>query len=542
MGAVKAKNKKPLVWGSGSMSKIFKFSPILKDNVHLVTPDWNDAARPLILSVRGPLTRLQVMRDMKQVPMAIGDPGTMFYHLYPRHIFSSVPPIHEICLILHYIDQKRSGEFPKNMHRVDITAPFMDFIKELVKCRRIVATTLHGVITAHSYRIPTLPIRIGEAVAGHSFKFDDYFRGGGLYLHQHILDLPKPKSLTLQQYITRAEEFPIVDPTSLLERQLSSFPLVDSNPFSSKYKYVAHGADEAPLMKLPDNVDSIVHMFTPPPPNPLDTVSSIIAEGKETSVVQKYQGSARLAVVIGTGRSGTNWLGSTIASHPQVVGGKEREPEFTIAKKIGALEEYTKWNRLIATYVKRLEEADAAKANWYVDKGHPLIWAAEKLAKEFPSIVFFGIDRCIFSIVSSCMDHIGVRKWFEDERLLTKRTSPFLGKNEKNSERFNSAPLYVQCAWRAVSHRNEYDRLQTVLKPSQFVRINYQDLQEDYTGQLQHLASKLDISDVGWKAVPPKIAAVDKWRKALSPAQINEIVSELKKDGLFRDEFIDECK
>jgi hypothetical protein len=234
-------SKHTVVWGSGAISAEGHFprdSLVSQDTSGLIsaTPLW-DSGSPLVLATRGPLSRLVTMKEVTQIPLSIGDPVLLFGALFPRHSLTSEPPKHRVCLVLHYIDDKFDKMFPTDMHRLNIKAPVIDFITSMVACRRVVSSTLHGVITAHAYGIPCLPIRLAEAVFGHSFKFDDHFRSGGHYLPIPVLDLEKKTIPSLLELIEATEEnFPQVLPEPLQTRQLYSFPLSDASVFPVNFQ------------------------------------------------------------------------------------------------------------------------------------------------------------------------------------------------------------------------------------------------------------------------------------------------------------------
>ena len=64
---------------------------------------------------------------------------------------------HEICLVLHYIDNTRKilSHIPQFFHIMNIGKAHVErFIDELVTCGKVISTSLHGIIATHSYGIP----------------------------------------------------------------------------------------------------------------------------------------------------------------------------------------------------------------------------------------------------------------------------------------------------------------------------------------------------------------------------------------------------
>ena len=227
-----------VIWGSGNLNS--DFTLLLADTDEFVGTPLVTESAVFFLGVRGPLTRLQTMMQARQIPPVIGDPALLLGTLFPRETLSSTAPVHDLCLILHYADKKWDQKFPKTMHRVDIEAPFLDFLKRLMTCRRVVSSSLHGVIVAHAYNIPALPVRLGNAVAGHNFKFHDHFRSGGNYELEAIADWEKSGIPDVDKMTKMASEaFPIVDAAQMVPRQLATYPAMDTSLHSHViFKYL----------------------------------------------------------------------------------------------------------------------------------------------------------------------------------------------------------------------------------------------------------------------------------------------------------------
>lgn len=116
-----------------------------------------------VRAVRGPLTATLTQR---QVPTC--DPGSLVPQLYKR---SRVR--HNIGVVRHYVD-KRS--YPWADITIDATWPVEEVIAAIGSCRRIASSSLHGLIVAAAWDIPTLRLHHHE-VAGGNFKWSDWFTG-----------------------------------------------------------------------------------------------------------------------------------------------------------------------------------------------------------------------------------------------------------------------------------------------------------------------------------------------------------------------------
>lgn len=56
----------------------------------------------------------------------------------------------------------------------------IEVIREIAKCRRILSSSLHGLIVADSLGIPNMHIVFGDRLLGDGYKFDDYYSAYGI--------------------------------------------------------------------------------------------------------------------------------------------------------------------------------------------------------------------------------------------------------------------------------------------------------------------------------------------------------------------------
>jgi len=177
-----------LVWGSGIMRE---------------TDEFPQAKACKFLAVRGNLTRGILERYRANVPQVYGDPALLLPLMY-----SPTPLItHEVGIIPHFVDEKmltsRVGDRlakGRSWKQINICQDYENFVNEVLTCKYIISSSLHGLIIAEAYGIPVEWVVLSDKVLGQGFKFRDYLSGTGR----------RPQG---------PGPFPILDPAILKDRQ-----------------------------------------------------------------------------------------------------------------------------------------------------------------------------------------------------------------------------------------------------------------------------------------------------------------------------------
>lgn len=165
-------NNQSINWGPGVMHY---FKEIERDQ--------------LTLAVRGPYT-IRRMKELNiissDIPM--GDPGI----LLPKFYHPQIKPTYRLGLIPHYDDyntlvQTIADAFQcshddvlskleqQGIKIINIQNQVEPFIDDILTCQHIVSSSLHGVIAAVVYGIPTRWLRLGNRLYGDDVKFFDFF-------------------------------------------------------------------------------------------------------------------------------------------------------------------------------------------------------------------------------------------------------------------------------------------------------------------------------------------------------------------------------
>lgn len=123
------------------------------------------------LAVRGPLTRSMIKGS--DVPEIYGDPALLLPLLYNPKVAVE----HNVGYLPHYVDK----EFVRGKAKlfIDIEDDWQSIVRQIKSCRKIVTSSLHGIVLAEAYGVPVEWVKYSNKILGGDFKFQDYFLGTG---------------------------------------------------------------------------------------------------------------------------------------------------------------------------------------------------------------------------------------------------------------------------------------------------------------------------------------------------------------------------
>lgn len=131
----------------------------------------NEQANPLVnwRSVRGPLTRENVIRCGGECPEIYGDPAL----LLPKFCKPSEKK-HKVGLVPHYQDYERVKSQYSGYNVINVVNDDpLKVARDISSCEKIISSSLHGIIAAHAYGIPAARVTFSK-LHGDGSKFEDY--------------------------------------------------------------------------------------------------------------------------------------------------------------------------------------------------------------------------------------------------------------------------------------------------------------------------------------------------------------------------------
>ena len=156
-----AVREKDVIWGSG----------LIEDKI-LNLPSHR------VIALRGELTAKNINSDCE----VFGDPGLLLPLLYNPKIEIK----HEIGIVEHFIDK---GLYVGDGLRINILQNWKTFVDEIKSCKKIISSSLHGIVISEAYGIESEWVKLSNKVIGNGFKFYDYLSGTNRNSFQEKFDV-----------------------------------------------------------------------------------------------------------------------------------------------------------------------------------------------------------------------------------------------------------------------------------------------------------------------------------------------------------------
>ncbi|MFD1614953.1 polysaccharide pyruvyl transferase family protein [Gelatiniphilus marinus] len=208
---ISSATEKSLVWGSG----------IIKADENIRKANF--------LAVRGPRTRKRILELGYDCPETYGDPAI----LLPNFYNPTVQKKYKIGIIPHYVDFKEVAAVFKESKITKVINLMTNSIEhttqEILKCEHIISSSLHGVIIAQAYRIPSLWVKFSNKLFGDNIKFYDYYESMGINFTKEFFIVPKDLSIKKIEELLETNKEVLLQDEKILE--LRKNELLKSCPF-----------------------------------------------------------------------------------------------------------------------------------------------------------------------------------------------------------------------------------------------------------------------------------------------------------------------
>lgn len=195
-----------IVWGSGMLSRNTSFPKPLR-----------------ITAVRGPFTRDRCIEMNYDCPEIYGDPGILLSRFYkPTPLLKKF----ELGIIPHFHDYKlvkndiriSSNE---NITVIDVRLPIEQVIDQIVSCKCIISSSLHGLIVSHAYQIPAGWVSFGDRMNEDGIKYHDHYAAFGYFKVECLKDALE---YNIPELICWAESAPVINVEDRSEALLAACP------------------------------------------------------------------------------------------------------------------------------------------------------------------------------------------------------------------------------------------------------------------------------------------------------------------------------
>lgn len=192
-----------VVWGSGA-----HVVPNIRNLIRLKGIRKYD-----VRAVRGPVTRTILTECGYECPEIYGDPAVLTPLIYQ-------PPApekkYDVSIALHYHRKEREEYRLPGSRLIDLgTGDYRKAIDEIRASRLVVSSSLHGIILAEAYGVPTVFLNSGGYVDRALMKYYDWYYSTGRW------------SVKMAKTVQEAVELgpaPLPDLSAMQERLLAAFP------------------------------------------------------------------------------------------------------------------------------------------------------------------------------------------------------------------------------------------------------------------------------------------------------------------------------
>lgn len=166
--------------------------------------------------MRGPLSRQVLIKNNVDCPKIYGDPAILIANYFNPNVNKK----YKLGVIPHIVDFS-SVNTSKEILKINLKDDYRTVIRQILSCEHIISSSLHGLIVADAYNIPTAWVEFSDKVIGNGFKFRDYYMSINVKNPTRI-NLRKNKSI---------DNLDIIEKTDFYNNRFLSDRLLDVCPF-----------------------------------------------------------------------------------------------------------------------------------------------------------------------------------------------------------------------------------------------------------------------------------------------------------------------
>lgn len=157
-------NPNAIIWGAGCISATIAL-----------------AGRPKrICAVRGWLSNERLKKVGLPAPEVVGDVALLLPRLYEpkRNLERCSLGVIPHCFEWDVEFYRKTRQW-EDTRVIDISGGIEEVIEQIISCDRIISSSLHGIICADAYGVPSIWLDASDKPVGDGFKFRDYFSSVG---------------------------------------------------------------------------------------------------------------------------------------------------------------------------------------------------------------------------------------------------------------------------------------------------------------------------------------------------------------------------
>lgn len=153
------------IWGSGFLEDLTGIRKIMHSSClrHLD-----------VRSVRGPRTRDLLLKMGHNCPEVYGDPALLMPLITPDLSLTKVQPTVDFIIIPHFTKEAYYRErYGADKIVSMITDDYRGVISRILRAKKVISSSLHGIILSEAYGVPCIFLRDRES--NKDFKYEDYY-------------------------------------------------------------------------------------------------------------------------------------------------------------------------------------------------------------------------------------------------------------------------------------------------------------------------------------------------------------------------------